>query len=94
MADELDARVREAYRMTAAPVAVDSYELATAVVVLRGALIHERAMRLKAEWERDHRCSHSENWGGNPWYSHCADPCHDWTDDDWRRSVDELLKPN
>jgi hypothetical protein len=96
--DEFDARVKEAYRVTA--YAEDSrvyyssaaeYSLAVATSVLRQALVHERTMRQMMEWQRSHSCARTTDWGNNPWYTHCADPRHDWTDEQWRASVEEEL---
>jgi hypothetical protein len=94
MTDELDARVREAYRMTAAPVAVDSYELATAIELLRAAFVRERAMRMLAEFSQDHEVYPCQSESGRC-CTECGsrnfDPRHGWNDEQWKASVEKEM---
>ena len=55
---------------------------------LGAAYRHERAMRMKAEFYRDH---HNDKTYCHECSSLDRDPCHDLTDADWEAAVDEEL---
>ena len=85
----IDAKIKMAYRIvTISDTKLIPYEFAMAAAIFMDAYVEAEAMRRKFEWEQDSTLptEHEDNFIYmdlvNP-----DDPCHNFTDDDWREEV-------
>ena len=62
-------------------------------VALLDAFVHERAMRLKAEFNLEHSgCQDGPDYDADGAPCKCEDERHSWTDAQWREEVEKELR--
>ena len=89
----IDEKIKEAYRMLAAPVPIDSYEIATAVIMLRDWSVQVEARARMAEFKAQHfEIETTRSKPGSREHTCLAmcnyqDPCHNWTLADYEVEV-------